>query len=119
MRGPEDFTTIYTNVKVENDVVSGLLSCGTLYPCKEIDFHCTIEIFGTDKSSLKTHILNHLKIIKKNTSGILKIGLYIDESFPLEFIEDMFSSFGIKRTEADMAFTNSQIAEIVLYEKKL
>ena len=119
MRAPEDFTTIYTDVNVENDIVSGLLSCGTLYPCKGVAFHCNIEIFGTDTLSLKIHIASHLEIIQKKAADLSKIGLYIDGQFPLEFIEDIFLSFGIKRTEADIKLTNTELAEQLLYEKKL
>ena len=119
MRGPEDFTTIYTNIKVESNRVSGLLSCGTIYPCNGYAFHCTLEIFGTDKSSLEKHIVSHLGAIKKRAAGLSRIGLYIDKQVSSEFIEDIFLRYGLKRTEDDRKFTNSEIAEIMLYEKKL
>ena len=121
MKGPEDFTDIYTNVKVENSCVSGLLSCGTIYPCNGYDFHYTLEIFGTDTSSLKRHIVSHLEIIKKKAVGLstIHLGLYIDKCFSQEIVEDIFSSYGVKRTEAIRKLQNSEFEEMVLYEKKL
>ena len=78
MIGTKPYTTVFSDIRVEGDVRSGLLSFGTLLQDKvELNFH--LDIFGMDANTLKHHIVKHLLEIRSKVKDIVRIIAMVEE----------------------------------------
>ena len=97
IRGPKEFKSIYSDIKSDTDKCTGLLSVGTVFPIPHPQYKYMLDIFGSDTSSLKTHIVKHLIRLKEKTKGITAMLVYVPDEFDLEKVDVIFQEFGIVR----------------------
>ena len=127
MKGPEDFTTRLSDIQVVDDHCTGLLSFGTVYPCKENTiFHCTLEIYGTDESSVRSHVKKHLSVVKQKAvkAGIHKAMVRflasVERGMSGEVFDKAFTEFNAtKVTWKDFNLPKEMYVESFLWEKNL
>ena len=121
MRGPGDVTAIFSDVRIDNNQSAGLLSFGTLYQVNGRDkFRCTIEMYGTDVSSLKKHAVAHLKRIVQNANDVTSIGMFIDKTISTEIVDEIFKEFDVtRRIWRDPNTSEVIYKDTFLWEKKL
>ena len=48
MTGPEEYTSIFSDIRKENGKCRGLLLFGTVYQIRRPPFQCVLDIFGSD-----------------------------------------------------------------------
>ena len=117
MRAPNNFTQIFSDVRVDNGKPTGLLSIGTLYSAKDSTGICITEIYGTDISSMKRHVAAHLKRVSYQVSIASNIVVLFDTHIPRIEIDNIFSDFGVKRyTWRD---PNKSFTDHFLFNKQL
>ena len=123
--GPEEFRTMLSDVHFDGSRCAGLLSCVTLFPCKELLFHCTVEIYGNDAFSVNKHVSEIIRLIRQKVvdterSGTVRIGLYLEKQVSLEFIDQAFMKHGVPRTIGrDPNTSKERYTEFLLFEKAL
>ena len=112
-----DVTKIYTNVEnTSNNECSGLLSVGTVYPVRRPSYAYNIEIYGEDRYSLESHIMQHLRHVIDRTIGDVSIHVAIDESMPQKVIDTIMSKYEIVREklQESKADSNSVVKRVLL-----
>ena len=120
IKGPYEVTTVFSDVRCTNCQCTGLLSFNTIYPVKWPSFHSTIEMFGTDETSLKKHIEQHLKLIKQKAEGLCSVGVYIEKQISTELLDKIFLEYGVERVIWRHPTTNDVIyKDLLLFEKTL
>lgn len=123
--GPREFRNIFSDVRFNGSHCAGLLSCVTVYPCKDLLFHCTVEIYGTDVSSIAKHISKIMKLIQQKVvdterTGRVRIGLHLEKTVSPEFVDQAFTKHGVPRTIwRDQNTSKERYTEVFLFEKAL
>ena len=116
-------------MQVTDDHCTGLLSFGTIYPCKENTIlHCTLEIYGTRSSeaSFRKHVKKHLSVMKQKAikagiqKAMVRFGAGLEKGMPSEELEKVFNEFGAKRiTWKDFNLPHEMYVEGFSWEKNL
>ena len=57
LRGPEDFTEIYSDMKCDDKKFRGLVSFGTAFKIRAYSYRYEINIYGKDIRSVRSHII--------------------------------------------------------------
>ena len=112
-----DITKIYTNVEsMSNDNCTGLVSIGTVYPVRRPSYAYNIEIYGEDRCSLESHIVQHLRHVMERTTGDVSIHVATDENMPQKVIDKVMSKYGIRREtlQGSKADSNSVVKRVLL-----
>ena len=97
MRQPNDYSAIYSDIKVEPGRCSGLLSFGHVYPTALPQYRYGLDLFGKDTTTLRIHIVKHLIRLKECTKGVTAMVVHVPEAFDLEKVDMVFEEFGISR----------------------
>ena len=97
MREPKAFTTIYSNIKHSDGVCAGLLSFGLVCPIPKPEYKYVIDLFGTDHSSLRTHIMRHLLRLKEKTKGVTALLVFVPKEFDILYLDAVLERFGVSR----------------------
>ena len=120
MRAPNNFTQMFSDVRLDDGKPVGLLSIGTFYSAKNSTGLCIMELYGTDVSSLKSHVAVHLKRVSQLVSSASNITLYIDKRIPSVEVDGVFSGFGLTRfTWQDPNTGETGYTDHFLFEKQL
>ena len=120
MIGTKPYTAVFSDIRVEGGVCSGLLSFGTLLQDKESNFHFNLDIFGTDTNTLKHHIVKHLLEMRAKVKGIVRIMAMIEEEFNLQYLASVFGDFGVQRAVwYSSVYPHLKYTKIFLYEIEL
>ena len=77
-------TIAYSDVSDNNKGTSGILSFGTLIRTQKLPFVYGIDMYGTDKVSIRKHIFRHLLALKKCTYGSIFIMFFSSRNIPSE-----------------------------------
>jgi hypothetical protein len=100
--------------------VKGLLTMCTTLATKDPPFASNIDVFGTDVSSLKSHVVYHLRHIRKETQGAVSLLVCVDEVFDMKGLDKVFESLGLKRNDwFDSSYPERKYSKVYLYEKYL
>ena len=97
MQEPKEYKVIYSNIRVHGSLYSGLLSIGTVFPISNPQYKYMLDIFGSDKASLRTHLIKHLMRLKDKTNGVTAVLVYLPDDFDLDMVDALFDEFGINR----------------------
>ena len=118
MKGPEGYTSVFSDIRMENDKCAGLLSFGTVFPIPRPPFHCNLDIFGSDTKTLKQHILRHLMVMQGKVKGEVAILVMVQEDFDMDKLDGVFEDFGIKRKIwYDSTYPTLRYSQLYLYER--
>ena len=82
-------TLVYSDVNDNNKDISGILSFGTLIRTQKLPFVYGINMYGTDKVSIRKHIFRHLLALKKCTYGSIFIMFFLPETFPQNVLNEI------------------------------
>ena len=127
MKGPEDFTTRLSDVHTDGDHCTGLLSFGTVYPCKENTIlHCTLEIYGRSEASFRKHVTKHLSIVKQKAvkagiqKAMVRFATTIEKEMSVEELTKAFNELNVNRlTWKDFNLPQEMYVESFSWEKSL
>ncbi|XP_060603447.1 uncharacterized protein LOC132756396 [Ruditapes philippinarum] len=111
---------IVSDVKIsEVTKAKGLLTICTTYASQVPPFVCNLDVFGTDISSLKSHVVYHLRHIRKETIGSVCLLLYVDEVFDMTELDNVFQCIGLQRNDLIYSCPERVCTKLYLYEKHL
>ena len=114
-----DITAIFTDVVIQNETCSGLLSVGTLYPVKRPTYAYNIEIYGEDFNSLERHIVRHLERIVDKAFGEVSLYIYVDEKLPPTTMDRLMSRYGAQNYAIQKSKSGKELTvRRVLFEDK-
>ena len=113
---PEKYTAIYSDLKVHGGGCSGLLSFGLVFPIRRPQFNYVLNIFGSDTSTLRTHIVKHLLRLKDRTKEVTALVVFVPKSFDLHEVDKVFEDFGISRRPHKSAYQQLKSNQIYAYE---
>ena len=97
MMQPRKYMEVYSDIKQTGDTCSGLLSFGLLYPIARPQYKYMLDLFGTDYESLRRHIVKHLLRLKRDTTGVTAMLIYVSNEFNVKKLDDVMTEFGISR----------------------
>ena len=89
LRGIDESTKLYSDVKPNLNGCSGLLSCCTKFAAprssivSEVYF---IDIFGDDPSSLRKHFMRHLIDISRTSANMFGLNITLPEDVHLHYL---------------------------------
>ena len=99
IRGLEDSTNIYSDLKPGPDGCTGLLTCCTKYKAareSKLDYIFCLDILGTDLSSLKMHLITHLNDMKKTTEKLIGLKIVVPEGIEWKDVDQGFTELGVE-----------------------
>ena len=118
IRGPEEFTAIFSDIRTENDKCSGLLSFGTVFKVQKHPYHINLDIFGSDTRTLMEHIVRHLLVLKSKVKGEVAVLAMVQEDYDMEKLDSVFNSFGVERKIwFDSTYPSLRYSKLYLYER--
>ena len=118
MRGPEEFTAIFSDIRTENDKCCGLLSFGTVFKVQKHPYHMNLDIFGSDTRTLMEHIVRHLLVLKSKVKGEAAVLAMVQEDYDMEKLDSVFKSFGVERKIwFDSTYPSLRYSKLYLYER--
>ena len=94
---PKQYMEVYSDIKQSGDTCSGLLSFGLLFPIARPHYKYMVDLFGTDYDSLRLHVVKHLIRLKRNTTGVTAMLIYVSDKFNIQSLDDIMAEFGISR----------------------
>ena len=119
MTGPNGYTAVYSDIRIENGQCRGLLSFGTVFPVKRPPFHNNLDIFGSDTATLKEHIVRHLMFMRQKGTGVVGVLAMVQEDFDMLQLDKVFEDFGVKRKILyDSTYPNLKYSQLYLYERE-
>ena len=113
IRGVEGSTNIYCDIISGPDGCSGLLTCCTKYkaaPGFQRDFNFCLDIFGSDLTSLRKHVVRHLSDVKEASEGSVSLEVCLPDGVEWDGVIPVFNEFGIN-LEKDGVFGNTYTFE--------
>ena len=116
MLQPKEFTVAYSDIKEEHGQWTGLLSFGLVFSVPKPQYKYVLNIFGTDTSSVRLHIIKHLIRLKEKTKGVTTMLVYVPEKFDLNCIDVVFEEFGIARKPHHSVYPGLKSSQIYAYE---
>ena len=120
MTGPKGLTAIYTDLRIENDQCRGLLSFGTVFPVINPPFHYNLDIFGSDTSTLKEHIVRHLMFMQPKVTDVVGVLIMAQEDFDMQQLDKVFEDFGVQRKIwFDSTYPTLKYSKLFLYESDI
>jgi hypothetical protein len=100
--------------------VNGLLTVSTTFASKDPPFASNLDIFGTDVSSLRSHVVYHLRHIRKETEGAVSLLVLAEDDFDMGELDKVFQSVGLKRNDwFDSSYPERKYSIQYLYENHL
>ena len=111
IRGVEGSTNIYSDIKPGPDggTSTGLLTCCTKYKAtlggSEMGFKFCLDIFGTDLSSVRKHLIRHLNDIQRTSENTVGLETYLPEGMEWSDVILIFIELGIDLKDADIENT--------------
>ncbi|KAK3577190.1 hypothetical protein CHS0354_037530 [Potamilus streckersoni] len=84
-----------SDVKVDDEIVSGLLSIATFYKVSRPGYAYVLELYGTDMNSVRYHLLSHLDFIAKTLDDVVYILFFVDKQCQQEKISDVSAECGL------------------------
>ena len=90
-------TAVFSDVRVENGTVRGLLSFGTVFRTQKVSFVYSIEMYGTDAVSIQRHITRHLSALQQNTCGSVCLMVFVQNDFPQKVADELCLKYGMSR----------------------
>lgn len=114
--------TMYTDVTDDaGNNVSGLLTSMTAYPAKADLICCHFDIYGSDLSSLKRHLVAHIQTLKKKYNGPVFMYVSSDPWIDMESVkrevENLLHRFCILMNEEKESMKTS--TRQIVFEKPL
>ncbi|KAL3854453.1 hypothetical protein ACJMK2_013721 [Sinanodonta woodiana] len=88
-------TVCVSDVKVDDEIVSGLLSIGTFYKASRPGYAYCLDLYGTDMSSVRDHLLSHLGCIAKMLDDIVYVLVFVDNRCEKEKLSYVSAEFGL------------------------
>ena len=85
-----------SDVSLSEEEQKGLLSICTTFATKDPPYASNMDIFGTDATSLKGHVVYHLRNIRQKTKGEVSLIVYVDKDFDMIELEHVIQSVGLK-----------------------
>ena len=120
MRGPHETTNMFSDIKTDSNSFKGLFSSSTFYPTLNPQFLCNIETYGTDFQSLREHLMRHIIILQKHTTGDTHLLLFGHQGLPVEDTVKFFSDHGVSRYKwCDSKNPKKIYSEQILFERDL
>ena len=120
MQGLHDNTVIFSDVKNDSNIFSGVLSFGTLLQTDDPSFLYSIDSYGTDSDSFKKHLIAHLNVIKKTVNKTTRVCLFVDMRVPTEPFNQILSDYGItQRLLKDPESSSPRYTDHFVFEKNL
>ena len=121
MKGTKPYTAVFTDIRDESGICSGLLSFGTVFQDKRSNFHYNLDIFGTNTNTLKQHIVMHvLEMRSKVKKGVARFMAMVEEEFNLQSLDSVFGEFGVHRAVwYSSVYPHLKYTKIFLYERDL
>ena len=118
MKGPEGYTTVFSDVRTENDACCGLLSFGTVFEVQRHPYHYNLDIFGDDTKTLTEHIVRHLLVMRSKVKGVVAVLIMVQENFEMEKLDSVFENFSVKREIwYDSTYPTQKYSQLYLYER--
>lgn len=110
-------TMICSDVFIREDGhVNGLLSFSTTSQCREHTFVCMLDIYGTDTTKLRDHVVSHIIYSRDLTrDGATTFMVFVEPTFDMDVLEKVFGDVGLKRSE----WRDSENAELIYSEQYL
>ena len=93
-----DMTMVFSDVGIQAGKPQGVLSFGSMYPIQKPPYAYNIEIYGSCYSSIRNHVIKHLRRLKNTMPNMTSVFVFVDEGFPANAVDETFLEFGIKRT---------------------
>ncbi|XP_045215484.1 uncharacterized protein LOC123565760 [Mercenaria mercenaria] len=121
LRWSGERTKVLSDISVDTDgMVSGLLTFSTIIPVKRPAYSCNFNIYGTDTTTLKDHVISHMRYIRGTAVGVISLLVLVEPGFNMQVLEDVFKEIGIQRSD----WRDSENPEIIysyqfLFEKEL
>ncbi|KAL3854434.1 hypothetical protein ACJMK2_013704 [Sinanodonta woodiana] len=88
-------TVCVSDVKVDDEIVSGLLSIGTYYKASRPGYVYCLDLYGTDMSSVRDHLLSHLGCIAKMLDDIVYVLVFVDNRCEKEKLSYVSAELGL------------------------
>ena len=99
MRGLENSTSFYSDLKQTNNECHGLLSCSSTYTMPGgagVGNVMKLDVFGEDPSSLRKHFIRHLMEMTKPTEDIFALNITLPEGFKLDEIGHILEDYSVE-----------------------
>lgn len=108
----------YSDVYLDADnAPRGLLTVCTTYPCKNPSYVTHIDVFGTDISRLKGHLLVLLNILQAKYCSSMFFMIYVEPDLDTHKLSEILQDAGVNKT---CEYTGSVLPrEVILFEKAL
>ena len=117
MTGPKGYTAVYSDIRIENDKCRGLLSFGTVFPVINPPFHYNLDIFGSDTSTLKEHLVRHLMFMQPKVTDVVGVMPMVQEDFDMQELDKVFEDFGVQRKIwYDSTYPTLKYSQLFLFE---
>ncbi|KAL3854096.1 hypothetical protein ACJMK2_013375 [Sinanodonta woodiana] len=95
-------TVCASDVQVCNRMVSGLLSIATFYTIRRPRYACTLDLYGSDVSSVRYHLIYHLKFIVNELKDLACLSIVVDKQLDKQKLVDVIAEFRlIQLTDSD------------------
>lgn len=118
MTSQESIIQFFSNLKLDKNICSGLLSIGTMYAVPNPSYLYNIEIYGSDMTSLHLHILRHLLRMKSKEGGKVILYIYTNNTSMSHAVNDILLECGILGKSNDKGSFPAEVKRS-LYEKVL
>ena len=98
IRGLGGSTTIYSDINVVRGWCTGLLSCCTKYRAaseSKMDYKFCVDIFGTDSSSLRKHMVKHFEDLRRSTENRTGLKIVLSDGKDWSEVIQIFTEGGV------------------------
>ncbi|KAL3854206.1 hypothetical protein ACJMK2_013484 [Sinanodonta woodiana] len=94
-------TVCASDVQVCNRIVSGLLSIATFYTIRRPRYAYSLDLYGSDISSVRYHLLYHLKFIANELKDLACLSIVVGKELDKQKLLDVIAECGlIKLTDS-------------------
>ncbi|KAL3854204.1 hypothetical protein ACJMK2_013482 [Sinanodonta woodiana] len=90
-------TVCVSDVQVCNRMVSGLLSIATFYTIRRPRYAYTLDLYGSDVSSVRHHLLYHLKFIANELKDLACLSIVVGKQLDKQKLFDVIAECGLNK----------------------
>lgn len=115
-------TRICSDVSIREDgQVKGLLSFSTTTEYKNPTFACVLDIYGTDTTKLKDHVVSHILYAQDLTKGgATTFVVFVKPTFDMDVLGKVCGDVGLRRSEwRDSEHPEMIVSEQYLFENEI
>ena len=119
IRGVENSTCIYSDLKQTNNECHGLLSCSSTYTMPEgrgVGNIMKLDVFGDDPSSLRKHFIRHLVDMTKTAEDVFALNITLPEGFKLDEIGHILKDYGVEIEEWRLSTATSSRVRLLVWK---